>query len=735
VQSDWPTQLQPWLLFARSLIHDGVFPAWNPYALSGTPFFASGQTAILNPLSIPALFAPLPLGYALGAWLQLFLTAFGTYLLARELRANVAGALFAGIANGFGAWHVMWVVMPNLSTPMTALPWMLWLGERIARHGRSRDGAWLALASVVAFTGGHPGNAAIVTAALVVFVGVRIATGSDASRGRVAAIAAGGLVLGAALSAVATLPGAELVPGSAGKVARSGGGVSSPPTALRTLFFPDWWPPVFGRDALLGRTASFGPDNVKEITFYGGTAALLLAAVAVSTWSSVRERLPLLAVGYLGLDLALVGPIRRVIVHLPAYSNLNLGRAIALVQFAIAVAGGLGLSDLVRDRVPLHRAFAAMGVIVAAAVVFVLTSQPGKLIDAFAGKRPPILPEPDHGTAVSVAAFAVIAALTIALVALRPRLRAGVFVALVLLVAVLDAGRIANLGFRIFPPSRLAVPPATPAIHWLRANAHGARIAMPQSTFPPDSQMLYGLASVQGYEAPEPDLHLFRLWQRINPRQPYIYPLVVSSLDKPQRQLLNVLGARYLVAAGTVAPPVLREIGSGSPPTGLGGTRRVYSAADANIFENPDAAPRVFVPRHVLSAGDDSEADDIVMRQSFRPPRDAVVQDAQAQAGAGSARIVDEHNSRLDLQANMTRPGLLVVNDRLKDGWSVTVDGHEAKPIRTNAVMRGVVLPAGSHRVRWSYRVPGLRAGLAITIAGLIALGAWFALTRRRRYR
>jgi uncharacterized membrane protein YfhO len=94
---------------------------------------------------------------------------------------------------------------------------------------------------------------------------------------------------------------------------------------------------------------------------------------------------------------------------------------------------------------------------------------------------------------------------------------------------------------------------------------------------------------------------------------------------------------------------------------------------------------------------------------------------------------VSEHNSDVELRAQMTRTGLVVLNDRLKDGWSVQVDGHDAQALRVNAVMRGVVVPAGTHNVRWSYRVPGLRLGAVLSLLGLLVLAAWFALSPKSR--
>jgi uncharacterized membrane protein YfhO len=87
------------------------------------------------------------------------------------------------------------------------------------------------------------------------------------------------------------------------------------------------------------------------------------------------------------------------------------------------------------------------------------------------------------------------------------------------------------------------------------------------------------------------------------------------------------------------------------------------------------------------------------------------------------------------LEARLAERGLVVLDDAWAPGWSVTVDGESAEPMETNVVVRGVVVPAGTHEVEWTYRVPGLRAGAALSALGLLALLAWsgWIVTRRRR--
>ncbi len=68
-------------------------------------------------------------------------------------------------------------------------------------------------------------------------------------------------------------------------------------------------------------------------------------------------------------------------------------------------------------------------------------------------------------------------------------------------------------------------------------------------------------------------------------------------------------------------------------------------------------------------------------------------------------------------------------------GWKVTVDGHAAKSLVSRGIFRAVDLPAGAHRVVWTFEPPRLRIGALISVAALLVLLGVAALPwiRRRR--
>ena len=68
--------------------------------------------------------------------------------------------------------------------------------------------------------------------------------------------------------------------------------------------------------------------------------------------------------------------------------------------------------------------------------------------------------------------------------------------------------------------------------------------------------------------------------------------------------------------------------------------------------------------------------------------------------------------------------------------WRATIDGQPAQTIQTNYLLRGLVVPAGKHKIEMNYVSNGFETGkwtsLALNIAtfGIIAVG--FLMERRR---
>jgi hypothetical protein len=87
---------------------------------------------------------------------------------------------------------------------------------------------------------------------------------------------------------------------------------------------------------------------------------------------------------------------------------------------------------------------------------------------------------------------------------------------------------------------------------------------------------------------------------------------------------------------------------------------------------------------------------------------------------ASRAFLVRALGNRIEVHA--AGPGLLVVAEGFDPGWSGRVDDEPARVLRVNHTVMGIVLPAGTHHVRLSYRARGFLPGLLLAGLGVALL-------------
>jgi hypothetical protein len=725
----------PWDVFDRHAIRSATFPAWNPLVLSGTPYFANSQSGLTSLFNVPLWI--LPLNYALGlvAWIKLLFAAFGTYLLARELRLGFWPGVLAGVSYSLCAFNVTWLGHQTLVATAVCLPWLVLAMERVLRRGGTGDLLALALFSALAMNGGHPGTETHVMGGATLYLLVRAITMPSLATGqrlRRVGLSIGAIVLGVMLMAVVLIPVLKASPETAGRALRSGGGFTLPGSTVKTALFPGWW----GRpsEGNLG-----GPLNYVERTIYTGTVALLLCGLAVTTRAGWRRKLPFVAIGLLGLSVPFDFPVlHAIVVHLPAFSSVDDSRMTVLLEFAVAILAAFGLQAIIDSpRGIAKRASLVLAGAVAAVAAAVIALDPSlhdirTTLNHF--RTGSDFPTPSVLALTSSGWFAVFLLATAVVVALTLRYRrslvsARTAAAILALVAALDMYHFAA-GFQPIGPSDRTVPPSTPAIAYLKRHAAGYRVFGLSGALDVDFSMGYGLKDPSGYDPPQPTERYLHIWQLANPAQSAASEWIVGpQLTRTGLQAMNLLGVRYLIAApGTTLPVNL-------------GLPLVYKGADASIFENPGASPPAQVPEAISTVTGESGSLGAIARPTFDARNAAVIERGQpgsrgVQAGHGSVTVTHEGDNEVKLQATMSRGGLVVLDDAWAHGWSVQIDGRRAQPLEVDDVMRGVVVPAGVHSIVWRYSVPGLKLGSLISLLSLVtilALATRLAIRRRSR--
>ncbi len=220
----------------------------------------------------------------------------------------------------------------------------------------------------------------------------------------------------------------------------------------------------------------------------------------------------------------------------------------------------------------------------------------------------------------------------------------------------------------------------------------------------------------------------------------------------PRQEVLDAMGAAYVILAGGEVPEDGERIR-------LDATRAA-DLEDVSLWHSAGALDRAWIVHEVerLPPLASNRLGDLVRRGRMvidrdGQPRDfrtsAVVEadagaisrddeaaaDDVASAAAGArpgewCRVVRYEPDRVEIEALLQRPGLVVLADQFYPGWRLEVEsnGGDSRPVpilRTNRVMRGAWLPAGSHRLVYRYRPATFACGAAISLVGWIVASGW----------
>jgi len=149
----------PDLHYSRERLSQGSFPLWNDLNANGMPHFASLQSAVLSPFSLPVYIFGTKDGWLLSQYLKLLAIALFSYGFLRTLRVNSWVALISAIACTYSGYIIIWNPGPHIAS-VVALPAGLFFVEKAYQSTAERPRILylLGLSGAVAsaILGGHP---------------------------------------------------------------------------------------------------------------------------------------------------------------------------------------------------------------------------------------------------------------------------------------------------------------------------------------------------------------------------------------------------------------------------------------------------------------------------------------------------------------------------------------------------------------------------------------------------
>ena len=732
-------------VFVRA-VRAGDLPLWNAHVGFGTPLLADPNFELLYPPTWLVLLIPPPDYYRLFVVGHAVLAGLGTILLARRLGLPMRASAVAG-----GVYAVSGPLLSAASlfhhyAGAAWMPWVLTAFVALRLHPSARTALAMSLAVIGQLLAGSA-DLSLMTALLGLgWLAWHELDGAPAPpRGRFAGWLAAAMVVGVAVCCLQWIPTLGLVSegarSSLALEARTRWSIH--PAGLLDLFAPR----LFGRLPLAqeARSVLFEGREPLLASMFLGVAALGLAVLGA--WSS-RSRWRGYALSAFGGALLLsLGRFTPVFALVHAILPLSLIRYPAkyLLPLALAWALLVGLGCAVwleRWEAPQRRgarwALASLLVLAAVLAFAGLALQWPGLVRVEPLDRSWLEPlQRLRVVLFAEAALAVLVALVVWLRSRAPVTTARLNGALALLV--LGDLVLAGQGINPLAPRALVeTPPRVVSALPAGARIHVARLTDTQTAALYAESPLRSLgrlgSALVALETLRPPLGArFGLFGSIDDDFTGLAPVLQNALalvvvaheDWPVgRQGLRLGGVDYVVDVG-------RNL------AGLDEVARFDSSLGAplRVLRVRETQPRAYVVEGVRIVRDAEAVETLITRTDLK--REAVISDGllarpAAEGFVGTARIVERRTNRLVIEASANRPGLLVVLEAHREGWTATVDGAPAPLLRTNALFRGVPLAAGRHRIEMSYLPRSVVRGAVLSALGLAGLVALAFLARRR---
>lgn len=156
---DQTTQFIPWIIYAKKLFFNGIFPLWNNLNGGGVPLIANMQSALLFPLSFLYYIFEIRISLILVPFLKLYLIGLFSYLYLKEIGLKKYPSLLGSIAFNFSGFNILWLYWPQ-TNEIIFLPLLLYLCEKIIKKNRYSNIFIIAAISILLLIlGGHPETA------------------------------------------------------------------------------------------------------------------------------------------------------------------------------------------------------------------------------------------------------------------------------------------------------------------------------------------------------------------------------------------------------------------------------------------------------------------------------------------------------------------------------------------------------------------------------------------------
>lgn len=204
------------------------------------------------------------------------------------------------------------------------------------------------------------------------------------------------------------------------------------------------------------------------------------------------------------------------------------------------------------------------------------------------------------------------------------------------------------------------------------------------------------------------------------------------SAGKMNAEVLNMLNTKYIIFNGQKNQPAVQP--------NINACGNAWFVNQVKVVDNAD--------QEMLALNAENIGDTARVENPFRAKETAIVQKKNwkesntqfANDSSRSIRLTKYGLNRLSFTSHNTQNGFAVFSDIYYNlGWKAYIDGKESDIVKTNYVLRGLMIPAGDHKIEFEYRpetyLKWNKVSMisSILILLIVAAGIGFGLKQERK--
>jgi len=700
--ADQVQQFHAYRSYQLENVRKGVWPRWLPHILCGNSFTGNTQAQAWYPWTYLGLMLPIPVAESVTKVIETLLAGLGMLLLLRRLSGiSYTSALLGALAFSFCSYRIVWLNHPH-SSSITYLPWLLWAVAGIFYRQRSLYLS-MAICAVLVFltiAGGHPQTFILVLLGTGLF-GAGCMIQSWTSRchpPRTIAISSSrwmaAMFIGILAASVILLPFADSLFNDSFTYGDRAGAAKSgilPARAFLTMIHPLWFgSPVTGNDTNL--------YNYNENAMFVGIVTIWFLVLGLP-WAMYRRGYCFFMLLSLVIIAVLCGmPVLSPLVRaLPVIRDMPIMRATLLLQFSMAVCGSLGLASVI-EQTGENLSNRVIGwLIFSSGCLTALMLATGLAADHVSQVRFALIP---LGLIIAVTMYVLV----------KRRWAPGLtWISIVVLYIELHA---AHAQYNPAIPLAMAALPEPSMVTQINTNKNTDwfRVTAIDGTLTPNLGLLFGVNDTRGYDLPMKRRYVDFLRHAFyggswNYGMIYWHAGGADFLKPANTRLIELMGIRYVFYEGKA-----HRISALTSPT-----------------------PYCYIASNVTSSIGDIHGDVEILRTNHGHVAEIEADMIPSNTMTGTAILVRKDVNGATINAELSSPGIVVINEMPINGWKAMINGANANIFPVNIIHTGVIIPAGKSTIVFSFYPDSFALGLWMSGAAILGIVTLLGLHLRQR--